>query len=115
MRRPRGGVRPWSEQKRKTAYNGRMNKQIGSRLGLAHVHDVLKQVCEQALSIEQACLPWVAASTCAAIPYVVVVLCRHTIYCGCIKAVYNMLYALTLAPTQALRPCARVIDFSYVA
>lgn len=55
MRRPRGGGRPWSEQKWKTAYNGRMKKQIGSRLGLAHIHDVLKQVCEQALAIEQAC------------------------------------------------------------
>jgi transposase InsO family protein len=32
-----------------------MKKQIGSRLGLAHVHDVLKQVCERALPVEQAC------------------------------------------------------------
>lgn len=31
-----------------------MTKQIGSRLGLAHVQDVLKQVCERTLSIEQA-------------------------------------------------------------
>jgi len=32
-----------------------MKKQIGSRLGLPHVHDVLKQVCEQTISVEQAC------------------------------------------------------------
>ena len=32
-----------------------MKTQIGSRLGLAHVQDVLKQVCERKLSIEQAC------------------------------------------------------------
>jgi hypothetical protein len=32
-----------------------MKKQIGSRLGLPHVQDVLKQVCERALSVEQAC------------------------------------------------------------
>lgn len=38
-----------------SGYNGRMKKQIGSRLGLAHVQDVLKQVCERELSIEQAC------------------------------------------------------------
>lgn len=34
---------------------GCMKKQIGSRLGLAHIHDVLKQVCEGKISIEQAC------------------------------------------------------------
>ena len=55
MRRPRGGERPWSEQKRKAAYDGRMKEQIGSRLGLPHVHDVLKQVCERTISVEQAC------------------------------------------------------------
>ena len=32
-----------------------MKKQIGSRLGLPHVQDVLKQVCERELSVEQAC------------------------------------------------------------
>jgi transposase InsO family protein len=32
-----------------------MKKQIGSRLGLAHVHDVLKQVCEGAVTVDQAC------------------------------------------------------------
>ena len=32
-----------------------MKKQIGSRLGLAHVQDVLTQVCEQRISVEQAC------------------------------------------------------------
>ena len=55
MRRPLGGGRPWSEQKRKTAYDGRMKNQLGSRLGLAHVHDVLQQVCDRTISVEQAC------------------------------------------------------------
>jgi hypothetical protein len=32
-----------------------MKKQIASRLGLPHVHDVLKRVCDKSLSIEQAC------------------------------------------------------------
>lgn len=32
-----------------------MKDQIGSRLGLPHVHDVLKQVCERTISVEQAC------------------------------------------------------------
>ena len=32
-----------------------MKKQIGSRLGLPHVHDVLKQVCEKTISVDQAC------------------------------------------------------------
>jgi transposase InsO family protein len=32
-----------------------MKAQIGTRLGLAHVHDVFKQVCERTLSLEQAC------------------------------------------------------------
>ncbi|MDD5344867.1 MAG: hypothetical protein PHW12_10680 [Smithella sp.] len=32
-----------------------MKKQIGSRLGLPHVQDVLKQVCERTLNVEQAC------------------------------------------------------------
>lgn len=32
-----------------------MKTQIGSRLGLAHVQDVLKQVCERRLSVELAC------------------------------------------------------------
>lgn len=32
-----------------------MKKQIGSRLGLPHVQDVLKQVCEGVLLVEQAC------------------------------------------------------------
>jgi transposase InsO family protein len=32
-----------------------MKRQIGSRLGLAHVQDVLKQVCDQTVSVEQAC------------------------------------------------------------
>ncbi|MFZ4398142.1 MAG: hypothetical protein ACOYOU_21215 [Kiritimatiellia bacterium] len=32
-----------------------MKNQIGSRLGLPHVHDVLKQVCEGTLSAKQAC------------------------------------------------------------
>jgi len=54
MRRPLGGGRPWSEQKRNLAYNGRMKEQIGSRLGLAHVIDVLKQVCERKITVEQA-------------------------------------------------------------
>jgi len=39
----------------KAAYDGRMKKQIGSRLGLPHVKDVLKRVCDRELSIEQAC------------------------------------------------------------
>lgn len=34
---------------------GRMKKQIGSRLGLAHIHDVLKQVCDDSMTIKQAC------------------------------------------------------------
>ena len=32
-----------------------MKRQIGSRLGLPHVHDVLKQFCERTISVEQAC------------------------------------------------------------
>ena len=32
-----------------------MKKQLGSRLGLAHVRDVIEQVCEQKISIELAC------------------------------------------------------------
>ena len=63
MRRPRGGERPWSEQKRKAAYDGRMKRQIGTRLGLPHVHDVLKQVCERTISIEQACASLEMAKT----------------------------------------------------
>jgi len=55
MSRPLGGGRPWSEQKRNVGYNGRMKKQIGSRLGLPHVLDVLKQVCERKILVEQAC------------------------------------------------------------
>jgi len=55
MRRPRGGGRPCSEQKRKAVYTGRMKKQLDSRLGLAHVRDVLQQVCERTISVEQAC------------------------------------------------------------
>ena len=55
MSRPLGGGRPWSEQKRNAVYDGRMKKQMGSRLGLPHVHDVLKQVCEKTISVEQAC------------------------------------------------------------
>ena len=63
MRRPLGGGRPWSEQKRNLAYNGRMKEQIGSRLGLPHVHDVLKQVGERTLSVEQACASLGVAKT----------------------------------------------------
>jgi len=36
-------------------YTCRMKKQIGLRLGLAHVKDVLKQVCEGAVTVGQAC------------------------------------------------------------
>jgi len=32
-----------------------MKKQIRSRLGLAHIHDVLRQVCEGAMPVSQAC------------------------------------------------------------
>jgi transposase InsO family protein len=32
-----------------------MKAQVGTRLGLAHVHDVLQQVCTRAISVEQAC------------------------------------------------------------
>lgn len=32
-----------------------MKRQIGSRLGVAHVQDVLRQVCERAITVEQAC------------------------------------------------------------
>ena len=32
-----------------------MKEQLGSRLGLPHVHDVLKQVCERMISVEEAC------------------------------------------------------------
>lgn len=32
-----------------------MKKQVSTRLGLPHVQDVLKQVCEQTISVEQAC------------------------------------------------------------
>ena len=32
-----------------------MKKQVSSRLGLAHIHDALKQVCEQTITVEQAC------------------------------------------------------------
>jgi len=32
-----------------------MKNQLGSRLGLAHVHDVLQQVCDRTISVEQAC------------------------------------------------------------
>ena len=45
----------WSEQKRNAAYTGRMKNPISSRLGLAHVHDVLKQVCDGAMTVAQAC------------------------------------------------------------
>ena len=53
--RPRGGGRAWSEQKRKVVYAGHMKNKLGSRLGLAHVQDVLKQVCDRTISVEQAC------------------------------------------------------------
>lgn len=52
---PLGGKIACSEQKRNVVYDGRMKKQISSRLGLAHVHDVLKQVCDGAITVEQAC------------------------------------------------------------
>jgi len=32
-----------------------MKRQVGTRLGLPHVHDVLKQVCEQRITVDQAC------------------------------------------------------------
>ncbi|MEI6218467.1 MAG: hypothetical protein WCP86_06180, partial [bacterium] len=32
-----------------------MKNQLSSRLGLAHVHDVLQQVCDRKISVEQAC------------------------------------------------------------
>jgi len=32
-----------------------MKNQLSSRLGLAHVHDVLQQVCDRTISVEQAC------------------------------------------------------------
>mgnify|MGYP001121926951 CR=1 FL=1 len=32
-----------------------MKRHIGSRLGLAHVHDVLQQVCDGIRTIEQGC------------------------------------------------------------
>lgn len=32
-----------------------MKEQLGSRLGLAHVRDVLQQVCDRTISVEQAC------------------------------------------------------------
>jgi transposase InsO family protein len=32
-----------------------MKRQIGSRLGVAHVQDVLRQVCDRAITVEQAC------------------------------------------------------------
>lgn len=32
-----------------------MKNQLGSRLGLAHVHDVLQQFCDKTISVEQAC------------------------------------------------------------
>jgi transposase InsO family protein len=32
-----------------------MKKQIGTRLGLAHINDVLKQVCEESMTVKQAC------------------------------------------------------------
>ena len=32
-----------------------MKDQLGSRLGLAHVRDVLQQVCDRTISVEQAC------------------------------------------------------------
>ena len=43
------------KQKWEAVYYGRMKRQIGSRLGLARVQDVLKQVCDQTVSVEQAC------------------------------------------------------------
>ena len=52
---PRGRKFPGSEQKRNAVYHRRMKKQIGSRLGLPHVHDVLEQVCGRLISVEQAC------------------------------------------------------------
>lgn len=63
MRRPLGGGRPRSEQKRKTAYDGRMKEQLGSRLGLAHVCDVLEQVCDRTISVEEACASLGVAKT----------------------------------------------------
>jgi hypothetical protein len=32
-----------------------MKKQVGSRLGLAHIQNALKQVCERTITVEQAC------------------------------------------------------------
>lgn len=40
-----------------------MKKQIGSRLGLPHVHDVLAQLCARAISVEQACASLVVGKT----------------------------------------------------
>ena len=37
------------------AYHRHMKQQIGKRLGLAHVHDVLEQFCSGAISGDQAC------------------------------------------------------------
>lgn len=40
-----------------------MKKQIGSRLGLPHVHDVLEQLCGRVISVEQACASLGVAKT----------------------------------------------------
>ncbi len=53
----------WSEQKRNAVYHRRIKKQIGSRLSLPHVHDVLAQLCARAISVEQACASLVVGKT----------------------------------------------------